>query len=413
VKVSPATRSRGAVAVIAALASYAQFGVTTSLGDVAHSLGHPGTTSSLVAEAGLSGSQLGVGLAVVRGASLFALIFAARADRTGRWPVIRWTTIVGLILTAVAAFSPTYWFFVACFALGRPFLSATSALLTVVTTETSRVRERVGHLAVLAAATGAGAGLAALVHSVLKSPQGFRWQFASAGLAVLLTGPLARRSEEPVVTEEHPARLGRVERRWRGRLWGVALVVAALSAVSGPANGFTFVYGENVLGFSPGRVTLVLVASSVSGLAGLLLARRVGQRGSRGLGITGGFLFVVIGSVIAYSGSRAGFVVGYLFGVGAAGFVTPLLGAMSTEIFPRSQRATTSGWLVVAGVLGALSGLLVFGAVADAARATGTGVLADAARVTFLPTLLALGALVRLARLDPAEHEVGDEGAVV
>ncbi len=410
---SRTTHSRIVVAVIAALSSYAQFGVTTSLGDVARALGHPGTSSSLVAEAGLSGSQLGVGLALVRGASLFALFFAARADRAGRWPVIRWTAIVGLLATAVAAASPSYWFFVACFALGRPFLSATSALLTVVTTETSRTRERVGHLAVLAAATGAGAGLAAFVHSILKSSNGFRWQFASAGLAILIAAPLTHRRSDPTLSEEHPARLGRVEHEWRRRLWAAGLVVAALSAISGPANGFTFVYGENVLHFTPARVTLVLVASSVSGLGGLLLAHQVGRRGSRALGVALGFLVTVVGSVVAYSGSRPGFVVGYLIGVGAAGFVTPLLGAMSTEIFPRSQRATTSGWLVVFSVAGALSGLVVFGAIADATHGSGASVLAAAARYTFVPTLLAVVALRHLGRLDPAEHEVGDEGAVV
>ncbi len=407
------SHSRVVVALIAALASYAQFGVTTSLGDVSRALGHPGHSGSLVAEAGLSGSQLGVGLALVRGASLFALFFAARADRSGRWPVIRWTTTIGLAATAVAAASRSYWFFVACFALGRPFLSATSSLLTVVTTETSRVRERVGHLAVLAAATGAGAGLAALVHSLLKGSGGFRWQFASAALAIALVVPLSRQRHDPVVSEEHPARPGRVAPEWRPRLWRVALIVAALSAISGPANGFTFVYGENVLHLSASRVTLVLVASSLSGLVGLVLANRVGRRGRRTVGIALGTLVTVLGSLVAYSGTRVDFVLGYLIGVGAAGFVTPLLGALSTEIFPRSQRATTSGWLVVASVVGALSGLLVFGVVADAAHGGGSHALAVAARVTFIPCVLALLVLRHLTRLDPGEHEVAHEGAVI
>ena len=37
----------------------------------------------------------------------------------------------------------------------------------------------------------------------------------------------------------------------------------------------------------------------------------------------------------------------------------------STELFPTSVRASVTGWWVTAGVLGAVVGLVAFGAVAD------------------------------------------------
>jgi len=64
----------------------------------------------------------------------------------------------------------------------------------------------------------------------------------------------------------------------------------------------------------------------------------------------------------------------------------PAAGALLTELFPTSVRASAAGWWVVAGVLGAGVGLLVFGGVADAASR-----FPLAAAVTFLPAALAAG----------------------
>ena len=41
--------------------------------------------------------------------------------------------LVGLLITACAALSPSYWFFVACFALARPLLASTATVVQVVT----------------------------------------------------------------------------------------------------------------------------------------------------------------------------------------------------------------------------------------------------------------------------------------
>jgi MFS family permease len=46
---------------------------------------------------------------------------------------------------------------------------------------------------------------------------------------------------------------------------------------------------------------------------------------------------------------------------------------LTTEVFPTSNRATAQGWLAAAGVLGAVAGLILFGAVSDA---TGSFVIA-------------------------------------
>jgi len=51
------------------------------------------------------------------------------------------------------------------------------------------------------------------------------------------------------------------------------------------------------------------------------------------------------------------------------------LAALSTELFPHSSRATAAGWIVVAGVVGAIVGLIIFGVVGDSVHVTGAGSL--------------------------------------
>jgi MFS family permease len=89
--------------------------------------------------------------------------------------------------------------------------------------------------------------------------------------------------------------------------------------------------------------------------------------------------------VLAYSGSRPAIVAGYVLGVLAASTLAPAAGALANELFPTSVRASVAGWLVAASVLGAVAGLLAFGAVADIGNR-----FALAAAATFLPALGAI-----------------------
>ena len=70
---------------IAAFASgFGQFGVVAALGDVARGFGQVNNGTTLAAQAGMSGTDLGIGLAIMRLASLGALPVIGLADRFGR-----------------------------------------------------------------------------------------------------------------------------------------------------------------------------------------------------------------------------------------------------------------------------------------------------------------------------------------
>jgi MFS family permease len=376
--------------LVALAAGYGQFGATSALGDVAKSFGTLGDQSSFIARAGLSGSTLSLGLDVLRAASLGALPLASLADRAGRRRVLYVCAGVGLLITAAASVSPGYWWFVAIFALARPMLSAASALATVVTTELTSAASRVTALTMVTAGAAVGAGLSAVVHGAVRGPDAFRILFASALVPMALVAVLVPRLPESRGAPRGVVvpRLGTVPRALWGRLGIVMAVTATIGMISGPANGFAFVYGERILKFTPGFVSTVVVISAVPGIAGLLVGRRLADRVGRRVAVAVGVLIFGAASVLAYSGGQGAFVGGYVVGVFAGGMFGPAAAALATESFPAIERATAGGWVVVASVLGALLGLSVFGPVADVSGSTRWA--AVAAFVPALPVLLTL-----------------------
>ena len=110
------------VAIASFCAGFGQFGVVAALGSVARTFGHVVHGATLADQAGLSGTKLGIGLAIIRLASLGALAATGLADRTGRRRALISSVAAGLALTVLAAASPGYWWFVVIFACGRPLL---------------------------------------------------------------------------------------------------------------------------------------------------------------------------------------------------------------------------------------------------------------------------------------------------
>ncbi len=87
------------LALMALAAGFGQFGVVAALGDVAKAFGHQAPGKSFVDQAGLTATELGVGLGVLRLASLGGLPLAGLADRFGRRTVLLWSCVAGLIFT--------------------------------------------------------------------------------------------------------------------------------------------------------------------------------------------------------------------------------------------------------------------------------------------------------------------------
>jgi len=390
------------VAIAAFSSGFAQFGVVAALGSVAQGFGQVTSGASFADQAGLSGTELGVGLAIIRLASLGGLPVVGLADRFGRRMMLLVTVGAGLALTALSAASPSYWWFVAIFALGRPLLSATNGLAQVEVTEQTASSDRAKAVALVAAGYGAGAGVISIVHSLTAHTLGFRGVFALALVPLALLPLLRRWIREPdryaVATANRSTAaaeagskppvpvLGAVAKPYRRRLAVVVILAFAVSVITGPANSFVFLFAQSFLHQS-GLVTVSMVlGAGVSGLAGLLagrwLADRVGRRLTGSLAMTA----VALLAILAYSGSAPALLVGYILGVFAASVFGPAAGALTSELFPTSVRASVVGWSLAAGVLGAVVGLIVFGAVARAGHP-----FAIAGLLTFLPAVPVMG----------------------
>jgi MFS family permease len=381
-----------AVAIAAFASGFAQFGVVAALGDVARGFGQVNLGATLADQAGLSGTSLGIGLAIMRLASLGALPITGLADRFGRRRMLLVTVGLGLAMTAAAAASPSYWWFVAIFASGRPLLSATNALAQVTAAEQTGSADRAKAVALIAAGYGTGAGVVAIVHSLAERAIGFRGVFVLALVPLALLPLLSRWISEPdrfavaAAGSEHPVPvLGAVARPFRRRLLVIAVLAFAVSVITGPANSFVFLFAQNFL-HQRGIVTAAMVVGAgAAGLVGLLVGRWLADRVGRRL--TGALAMVAVAlfATLTYTGSASALLTGYILGVFAGSVFAPAAGSLVNELFPTSVRASVAGWSLAAGVLGAVAGLVIFGAVAEAVHR-----FAVAGLVTFLPAALVM-----------------------
>ncbi|MGI8446200.1 MAG: MFS transporter [Streptosporangiaceae bacterium] len=381
------------VAIAAFASGFGQFGVVAALGDVARGFGQVTHGATLSDQAGLSGTALGIGLAIMRLASLGALPLTSLADDFGRRKMLLITVGGGLVLTVLAVASPSYWWFVAIFACGRPLLSATNGLAQVTAAEQTASADRAKALALIAAGYGLGAGVIAIVHSLASHAIGFRGVFILALIPLLLLPLIGRWVQEPdrftvaAAGSRHPIPvLDAVARPFRRRLLVIVVLAFAISVITGPANSFVFLFAQNFL-HQRGIVTAGMgVGAGAAGLAGLLVGRWLADRVGRRL--TGALAMVAVAllAVLTYSGSTPALLGGYVLGVFAASVFAPAAGALVNELFPTSVRASVVGWSVAAGVLGAVAGLVGFGAVAGAHHQFGV-----AGVVTFLPAALVMG----------------------
>ncbi len=375
-----------AVAAVAVAAGFGQFGAVAALGDVAKTFGHETSGGSLAARVGLSGSTIGIGLAVIRLASIGGLPLAGMADRLGRRRTVLACCAGGLLMTAAAALSPGYWWFVAIFALGRPMLSATNALAQVSAGELTGSPDRAKAVALVAAGYAVGAGATAVIYSLGRDAIGFRGVFAMAIVPLVLLPWVGRRVSEPerFSREDRAARgepvLGPVGRRFRRRLLLVCAIAFAVSVITGPANSFVFVYAQNVRHVSGVLTAAMVVTAGPTGLFGLLCGRWLADRVGRRPTITLAMVTIAGFGILLYSGSVLALFIGYAMGALGGGIIAPPLGSMINEVFPTSVRASVSGWFTAAGVVGAVVGLVAFGSLADVH-------LSFAPVATFLPIL--------------------------
>jgi MFS family permease len=388
---------------LAVAAGFAQFGVTTTLADVAKAFGQPGTGTSVTAQVGLSFTTLGLGLGIIRLAAVGSLPLAGLADLLGRRRVLLGCSALGLAIAASAGLSPGYWWFVALFAASRPMLTATNAITGVIAAEETSTSDRAKAIALIAAAYGTGAGLTAIIRGIAGDSLSFRGLFALLLIPLALLPLLGRRLEEPDrferakagpkrptgTTSPHRRVLGRVPPAFRSRLALLFTLTFAFAFIQGPATTLLFVYTESVLDLPRSATALMVVAAGVLGLGGLVAGRWASDHLGRRRTASSTQVLVAIAGTLTYSGTVAGAVGGYLTSIVAMSAFAPAVGALGAELFPTSIRGTAAGWISVAGVLGAVGGLVSFGLLADGLQSFATAAALVATPVALTAPLYA------------------------
>lgn len=384
------------VSVLTIAAGMGQFAVTAVIGDVAARFDVAGAESTDLAEIGVPASALGVALAVIRLTSLASLPVAALADRLGRRRVLLMSAAFGLALTSLAAAAPGFWWFVALVALARPALSAVNAVAGVVAAEEATARDRSAAIALLAAAYGVGAGVVAIGRGLLPGDApSFRIVMAFTLVPLLLLPVLARRIREPRIARRRRGAFalpGAIPRVYVGRVALMALLTAAITVATGPGFTYLFVYGEGVLDASPLFLSTLVLGAGPAGLVGILVGRfgadRLGRTPTSGLAMAATGFAVAY----AYSGGITQLATGYLLAIATSSAFAPAMGALVAELVTTRVRATVAGWETIAGVLGAVVGLMSFGLLAEltggfaaAARSLGIAVAAAAIGFWWLP----------------------------
>lgn len=352
---------------VSVASGFAQFAITAVIGDVAADFGAPGAGTDPASQIGLTGTTLGVALATIRLASLGALPGTALADRRGRRRVLFLALVIGLAFTVASAGAPNFWSWVVLVALARPWLSTVNGVAGVLGAEETSSRDRAAAVAVIGGAYGLGAGAVAVLRGVLPD-DAWRAAMALSLLALAAVPLLARLVREPEIYLSAPpaiGRLGSIPRAHRRLVSLLALITAGMGVATGPGFTYVFVYGERVVGATPAAMSGVILAAGPTGLLGLVLGRegadRLGRRPTAAAAMVGTAACVAL----AYTGSYAALVAGYLLGITTSAAFGPPMGALVAEAFETSERSTATGWISAAGVIGAVTGLATYGVLVD------------------------------------------------
>jgi len=356
--ISFTTEAAALVATVAAIAAVANFGGALF-----------GQNADSVTDAfGEGNRELGIALAVSRVGVLVSLVATALADRHGRRQIML-TCFAGVcIANAVSALAPTFAVFTAAQLLTRAFVSATLVVAAIAVIEEAPDGARAWSLAMLALAGGAGFAIAVVLLPLADiGTQGWRVAFGISALALLLRPRFARALQE---TRRYTALAARKAARGRlGELfvktYGWRFVLVAVAAFltnlfSAPSAQLTNRFLTDEHGFS--NLTIAVfraVTNGAPGFLGIVIAGWLAEtRGRRPVGIIALALTSAL-QMAFFLGSGATLWITSTLAIVAAACAGLALGAFGTELFPTEVRGTSNALLLVCGVTGSATGLLL------------------------------------------------------
>jgi len=350
----------------------------------------------------ISNSQLGLGLAVTRLGVMVALVAAASADRLGRRRLILLCFGVVAVANAFAAVAPSYQFFVATQVLARACTTATLVVAGIAVVEEAPERARAQSVSLLALGGGAGFAISVVLLPLADlGRNGWRLAFLCSAATVVLLPSLARNLKETTrfeALERRHARTGRFaelfDARYRSRFLLLALVAFLTSVFSAPSAQLTNRFLIDEHGFSNTTIAIFrTVTNGLPGLVGIVLAGYLAEQRGRRPVLAIALALSTLFEIVVYLAGGPIIWVASTFAIITAASAGIALGTLDGELFPTEVRGTSNGVLLLAGVAGAITGLLVasnlddnLGGLGPAIALCGIGpIIAAVAVVPWLP----------------------------
>jgi MFS family permease len=319
----------------------------------------------LQAGLGVAEAEAGPLVGAVRLGAAGALVFVLAADGTGRRALLLATILGFTVFTALTAFARTPAEFVALQFGARACITAEEVLAIVVVVEELGARARGWGLGILAVFGALGHGLAALAYGFVEMvPFGWRALYAAGVLPLLCLAWIRRGLRETrrfeAVRSARGARgfflpVGDLVGAYPGRLAALVAAMLSFGFVSGTALSFVSKTLQEVHRYAPHEVTLLVIGGGALAIASYPVAGALSDRFGRRSVLVAGLAAHALGVVAFYGASGAAVVaawIGMMFGFMACDV---LFGALGSELFPTSHRATASGVrMLVLGAGGAL-----------------------------------------------------------
>lgn len=327
---------------------------------------------------GVSATDFGVAVSIIRVTGLAAVVLVGLADRLGRRHMLL-VTLAGLaVFTGLTAAAWGIVSFVILSSLSRVFLSAEGVMTGVVIAEEVHPTRRGRAISVsgLIGQTGFGA-VAVLVAIVPSLPLGWRWLYLLALGPLLLVAMLRRNLTETAAfhaasTDDRVRRVGvlHLPRRWWGRTVACIVVFGAIGAFQTTAAYYAAQLAQDTYDWA-GTYTVVIMLSGLFTLAGFIVGGRGSDRVGRRPAISLGVVVETIGVAVMFAGGESWYAVGWFaFALGQAMIAGCWL-AFVSELVPTEVRATVSSLVVAMQVAGGSIGLLVASTVGDSIRSSG------------------------------------------
>jgi MFS family permease len=362
--------------------------------------------------------DFGLYTALIRLGGLPAFLVVPIADRLGRRPVFITATVLLGVLTVATAFVQTPEQFTVLQGLARLFVVTSTAIAFVIVTEELPAQHRGWGVGMLAAIGSLGHGLSAILFSQIdRLPYGWRALYV-VGVVPVLCLPLllrfvpetqrflAQQAQRGVHTgnvfASGIAPMRELFALQPGRASALGLCGILVSAGTLPTIQFSGYYTQTKLGWSPGEYSTMMIIAGGLGIAGNVIAGRLGDRyGRRIVGAVFMAAFPAT-SYFFFHGNSMVVVMSWVPLVFSLMGARVILRAFSSELFGTAQRGAASGVFSVAEMVGAITGLLLV-------HAYGTPSIEEMGQVLPAVALLNVGcALIVLQFPETRQRELED-----